>query len=232
MGNCVNALLVSWLAAESGTVVLRIDDVDQSRYRAIFADDIFRTLRWLDVHIDEGPKSTHDLETVFSQRHRRPRYLDVAIQALDLGLARACSCSRLAVECPCSESLAWQPGVNALRLRVAGDHPGPVLWRRDNVPAYHLTSIVDDHDLEITHVIRGDDLHESTQIQRGIATALFLTFPADVRHHTLVLDERGAKLSKSTGGRGALPHNIELRTRVTTLADHIGASIGIVSAHG
>jgi glutamyl-tRNA synthetase len=229
IGNCVNALLVSRLASTDGEVVLRIDDADQLRYRSAYADDIFRTLDWLEIRLDLGPRSTRELERDFSQTYRRANYLQAAHQAMDMGLAYACGCPRGFTECFCDDGRVWTPGNDALRLKASHSGLGAVLWRRDDVPAYHLTSIVDDDDFEITHVVRGDDLQESTQIQSTIAAALLLTFPADVRHHTLVLDERGAKLSKSTGSHGPLTHDNQLQSHIRSLADDIGASIGVVS---
>ncbi len=230
IGNCVNALLVSRLASTDGEVALRIDDADQLRFRPSYADDIFRTLDWLDIRVDLGPRSTRELERDFSQTYRRARYLHAARQAMDMGLAYACGCPRGFTECFCDDRRVWTPGKEALRLKASNSGLGAVLWRRDDVPAYHLTSIVDDHDLEITHVVRGEDLHESTQIQRSLAAALLLNFPADVRHHTLVVDEHGVKLSKSTGSNGPLAHDSQLESRIRTLADDIGASIGVFSA--
>ena len=230
IGNCVNALLVSRLAGTDGEVALRIDDADQLRYRSVYADDIFRTLDWLDIRIDLGPRNTRELERDFSQTYRRPKYLQAARQAMDMGLAYACGCPRGFTQCSCDDGRVWTPGIDALRLKAPISGMGAVLWRRDDVPAYHLTSIVDDHDFEITHVVRGDDLWESTQLQRSLAAALSLIFPSDVRHHTLVVDEHGVKLSKSTGVNGPLAHDSHLQGKIRSFADHVGASIGVVSA--
>jgi glutamyl-tRNA synthetase len=74
-----------------------------------------------------------------------------------------------------------------------------VLWRRENIPAYHLTSVVDDARMGVNLVIRGADLLESTELQRSLSKA----FPGDPLgkvsfvHHRLLTTEDGAKLSKS-----------------------------------
>jgi glutamyl-tRNA synthetase len=76
-----------------------------------------------------------------------------------------------------------------------------VLWRKEDLPAYQLVSLVDDLDDRITLIVRGQDLLASTAAQ------LFLAglhgdnfFAAGVfRHHPLVLGEDGRKLSKSDG---------------------------------
>ena len=227
IGNCVNALLVSWIASTDGHIVLRIDDADQHRYRRSYAEDIFRTLDWLHIRIDEGPRGATELENDFTQVARRARYLQVAQQALALDLAYACACSRQTTECLCDASVSWQPEANALRLQSSNNHPGAVLWRRDDVPAYHLTSIVDDHDFAITHVVRGDDLREATELQRELAATLSLDFPQHIRHHPLVKGADGTKLSKSTGASGPLLHTDDLRSDIELLATRIGKVVDI-----
>jgi len=229
MGNCVNAVLVGWLASSTGEVVLRIDDADQARYRPAYADDIFRTLAWLDIRVDDGPRNPRELVESFSQKFKRRRYLEVANHALDLGLAHGCACPRHVQVCTCADRIVWTPGSTALRLRTPGAEPGPVLWRRDDIPAYLLTSVVDDHDMAITHVVRGEDLLETSDLQRNFAADIGLMFPIDVRHHELIRDANGSKLSKSTGTRGPMVHDEATRDRIVDLSIHAGEAIGIQS---
>lgn len=226
-GNGVNALLVSWLASRSGQIVLRIDDADQARCRPEYVEDIFRTLSWLAVRPDEGPQDLSDLLSTHSQVHRRQRYLEVAMHALELDLAYGCTCPRHADLCTCGEQMSWTPGSAALRLRPSPTGLGAVIWRRDDVPAYHLTSVVDDHDMGITHVVRGDDLRAATEVQRVLAHAVGLSFPSDVRHHDLVRDRDGAKLSKSTGSAGPMRHDPATLDLLIARAHELGAAIGI-----
>ncbi|MBA2384607.1 MAG: hypothetical protein H0V68_08105 [Actinobacteria bacterium] len=72
------------------------------------------------------------------------------------------------------------------------------LLRPDGSPTYHLASVVDDHDLEITHVIRGADHRSNTELQRELSRALGFEPPQYV-HHGLLLGADGKKLSKRTG---------------------------------
>jgi glutamyl-tRNA synthetase len=230
-GNCANALLVAWLAGSDGTVVLRVDDIDVPRYRREYAEDIFATLAWLEVIATEGPRSPEELENRYSQTLRIDRYRQVADEAMDRGLLYACSCSRSTPVCGCREtSLVHEPGRTALRLRGTADDgsgPGIVIWRRDDIPAHHLTSVVDDHDLGITHVVRGQDLSQSTALQARLARDLGLSFPADVRHHPLALGDGGDKLSKSTADSGPLTRSPALRQRIVDLAAAWAPAIGI-----
>jgi glutamyl-tRNA synthetase len=69
------------------------------------------------------------------------------------------------------------------------------LVRPDGRPTYHLASVVDDVDLGITHVIRGQDLLPSTSVHEAIARALGAE-PPEYVHHGLLVGEDGRKLSK------------------------------------
>jgi len=75
-----------------------------------------------------------------------------------------------------------------------------VLARRDTGAAYHLAVVVDDADQEITHVVRGDDLAEATQIHVLLQRLLGLPTPA-YHHHRLVRDETGKRLAKRDDAR-------------------------------
>lgn len=75
---------------------------------------------------------------------------------------------------------------------LAGDI---VLWRRDNGPAYHLASTVDDADMGIDLVVRGRDLLSATDIHRLLQALLDLPSPV-YRHHQLVAGEDGRRLAK------------------------------------
>ena len=79
---------------------------------------------------------------------------------------------------------------------VAGRDFGDfVVWRRDDVPAYQLAVVVDDHFMRISEVVRGADLLKSTARQLLIYRTLGWD-PPDFYHCDLVLDESGARLAK------------------------------------
>jgi glutamyl/glutaminyl-tRNA synthetase len=84
--------------------------------------------------------------------------------------------------------------------------------------------------LEVTSIIRGGDLRQSSALQRRLATLLpapgFLG--ADIRHHDLIAGASGAKLSKSAGAQAhPLEHSVRLRDKVWAWAEALGAAIGI-----
>ena len=75
---------------------------------------------------------------------------------------------------------------------------GTTLLRSDGSPTYHLASVVDDHDFEITHVVRGADHRSNTELQRELSRALGFE-PPEYVHHGLLLGADGKKLSKREG---------------------------------
>lgn len=70
-----------------------------------------------------------------------------------------------------------------------------VIWRRDNVPAYQLAVVADDHAMQITEVVRGEDLLKSTARQLLLYRALELQ-PPDFYHCDLLRDDNGVRLAK------------------------------------
>jgi glutamyl-tRNA synthetase len=75
---------------------------------------------------------------------------------------------------------------------------GTTLLRADGSPTYHLASVVDDHDFEITHVVRGADHRSNTELQHDLSRALGFE-PPEYVHHGLLLGADGKKLSKRAG---------------------------------
>ncbi|MGS1094236.1 tRNA glutamyl-Q(34) synthetase GluQRS [Aquamicrobium terrae] len=91
------------------------------------------------------------------------------------------------------------------RFRTVAADPsawGDVILARREIPtSYHLSVVVDDALQGVTHVVRGRDLYHATAIQRLLQELLRLPAPA-YRHHRLILDAEGRKLSKSLGHTG------------------------------
>lgn len=255
-GNAVNALLVSWLAQqEGGRVALRIDDVDAQRLRPEYVTDIFDVLDWLGIEWQVGPRDPRDLPTSWTQARRLERYRGVVSAARAAGAPLyVCRCSRSMLTGPPSGGCPGGcrhrdhrlvPGESALRLHVplgtvraidGSDVDVPatigdvVVWRRDDLPAYHLASVVDDEDLGITHIVRGADLRESTAVQQLLADALGLGGfgAATVLHHGLLTGPEGAKLSKSQVGHSTLLVRDEATlAAVREAAQRLGEPIGI-----
>lgn len=79
-----------------------------------------------------------------------------------------------------------------------------VLARKDTPTSYHLSVVIDDAEQGVSHVVRGQDLFYATALHRLLQSLLALPAPL-YRHHALIVDEAGAKLSKST-------HAVSLRS--------------------
>ena len=235
-GNAAHLMLVASVAAQSGADIwLRIDDADAARYRQEYLQDIFDVLNWLNLSWDVGPRSVADVDD-WTQGSRLSHYLRARDFLVGDGLAYACECSRSdwqdyeASECPrgCrARGLIGAPGETAWRVHMA-QYPDPVVWRRENVPAYHLTSVVDDDLFGVDLVVRGEDLRASTMIQRELSGLLpGSTFhTARVVHHPLIVEANGMKLSKSAGSQSQpLGRTSGLRAELQALAEQLAAGI-------
>lgn len=97
---------------------------------------------------------------------------------------------------PDGEVVSFVDGYFGEQRFVAGKDFGDfVVWRHDDLPAYQLAVVVDDAAMEITEVVRGEDLLTSTARQLLLYRALGLTAPR-FYHCPLVRDESGARLAK------------------------------------
>jgi glutamyl-Q tRNA(Asp) synthetase len=104
-----------------------------------------------------------------------------------------------------------ETGAVAARPEAWGD---VILARKETPTSYHLSVVIDDALQAVTEVVRGEDLFWSTSVHRLLQRLLGLSQPA-YRHHRLVLDGAGRKLSKSTEATGLR----ELRACGATPAD-------------
>ena len=214
LGSLVTAV-ASWLDARyhGGHWLLRIDDIDPPREQPGAADLIQRQLDRFGLHRDGA--------TLFQSRHSE-RYQQAIDTLLHKGQAFYCQLSRsqldeLGQQHPgASVAVAAAPdtairlsvtdqdlcftdalcGRQCLNLEQAGG--AFVIRRRDGLYAYQLACAVDDGDRTITHVLRGDDLLDSTFRQLQVMHALGLK-PPHYGHLPVLRDADGNKLSKSAG---------------------------------
>lgn len=228
MGNGINFLLTSMLVRHYGGLLkLRIDDMDETRCKRAFVDDLFFTLEWLGITCDEGPSGTDEFYRDYSMAHKRDYYRN-ELQRLydDSELLYACACSRKQIEARSINGLYPQTcrysghtlrtGHSAMRLHVPeqthvsvgnryvvldeamGDF---ILWRRDGLAAYQFVSVIEDRDMGVNYIVRGEDLFVSSAAQRYLAPLLGAQMFAEATfiHHSLITDNSGRKLSKSEG---------------------------------
>jgi glutamyl-Q tRNA(Asp) synthetase len=131
--------------------------------------------------------------------------------ALRLDMAAACDRAGDLHWAEHGEGPAGETGTVAARPEAWGD---VILARKETPTSYHLSVVVDDALQGVTEVVRGQDLFWSTSVHRLLQQLLGQPQPAH-RHHRLILDAAGRKLSKSTEATGLR----ELRAGGATPAD-------------
>jgi len=212
-------------------ILLRIDDLDRERYRPEYVQDIFDTLDFLEIEIDLGPKSVSDLESEWSQVHRMPLYEEALATLRESKLVFSCDCSRNKIQQLDSRGYylgqcldrripldrpetAWRVNTLDSDFVEFTVYPGKkktdlipeegafyVVRKKDGLPAYHLSSVVDDIHFGVDLIVRGKDLYASTLAQLDLARILnqpsFAT--TTFLHHDLLKGPNQTKLSKSAG---------------------------------
>jgi glutamyl-Q tRNA(Asp) synthetase len=142
----------------------------------------------------------------------RARWLESdAPFALRLDMAAACARAGALGWIEHGEGPDGETGAVAARPQAWGD---VILARKETPTSYHLSVAIDDALQGVTDVVRGQDLFWSTSVHRLLQRLLGLPQPA-YRHHRLILDGEGRKLSKSTQATGLR----ELRAAGATPAD-------------
>ncbi len=123
------------------------------------------------------------------------------------------------------DPLAGDPQTGLVHRTAGVDFGDFVIWRRDDLAAYELAVVADDHAMGIEEVVRGADLLTSTARQIILAEALGWTSPAFC-HVALVCDASGQRLAKRSGGLAIC----DLRTRGFSPAEVLSAPIDRLTA--
>ncbi len=195
----VRTALFNWLYARhmGGIFVLRIEDTDTARNTEQSLRTILDGLRWLGLDWDEGPEKGGGFGPYF-QSQRADRYRRRIQELKDKGLAYErdgavrFKMSRQPIEVP---DLIAGSVVRPLNETEMLD-PDFVIVRSDGNPVFHLVNVVDDIEMQITHVIRGEDHLSNTPKH----IALFRAFgvePPKYAHIPMILNPDGTKMSKS-----------------------------------
>jgi glutamyl-tRNA synthetase len=235
--------LYCWLASRhaGGQFVLRIEDTDRERSTQGAIDAILEAMDWLGLGYDEGPiyqtqrldryrevaeqmvaagtayyayETKEELQAVREAAlaaKEKPRY-NGAYREADAGF-RDDPNRVIRFKNPLDGKVAWDDKVKG---RIEFDNTeldDLVIFRADGYPTYNFAVVVDDLDMGITDVVRGDDHVNNTPRQINIYKALGAPVP-NFAHLPMILDQEGAKLSKRTGAAdvmgyrdaGYLPH--------------------------
>jgi glutamyl-tRNA synthetase/glutamyl-Q tRNA(Asp) synthetase len=219
LGHVLNAIWV-WETARAspdGRVLLRIEDHDRQRSRKTWEDSLLDDLAWLGFEAD-GPAVRQ------SERHA---IYEEALDTLRLrGLVYACACSRADIagqRYPGTCARRNLPESKGFGLRIRMDEAierfddrrlgpqaqqpsaqcGDVLARdREGHWTYQFAVVVDDWRQDVTLVVRGEDLLDSTGRQIQLARLLGRREPPAFLHHPLIMKSPTQKLSKSDRDTG------------------------------
>ncbi|MDR0222128.1 MAG: glutamate--tRNA ligase [Oscillospiraceae bacterium] len=201
----VRTALYAWLFAKKngGKFILRIEDTDQKRYVEGAVEVIYETLRECGLNWDEGP---------YIQSRRRDEYLKYAKELVKKGEAYYCDCDGENCECG---GLSLTSGI--IRQRVTGEGKTSfndeiygvitvenseieeqVLIKSDGMPTYNFANVIDDHFMNITHVIRGNEFLSSTP-KHVLLYKAFGWEPPVYIHCAQIMRDSSHKLSKRDG---------------------------------
>ena len=235
--------LYCWLEArrKGGQFILRIEDTDRERSTQSAIDAILDAMAWLGLDYDEGPIYQTDrldrykevAEQLVASGHAYYAYETKGeLEAMREAAMAAGDKPRYSGAYR-TENAGWRDDPNRV-IRFRNPDDGVVAWddkvkgrieianselddlvifRPDGYATYNFAVVVDDIDMGITDVVRGDDHVNNTPRQINIYAALGAPVP-HFAHLPMILDEQGAKLSKRTGAAdvmqyrdaGYLPH--------------------------
>lgn len=202
IGNAFSFLLTALLMRKlGGTILLRIDDIDDERKRPEYVNDIFTSLEWLGIEWQEGPSGPDDFEQNWSQHKRIDIYTEMLNRLREAQLLFACECSRKKLASlegyvypgTCQyQRISLDAKDVALRITVAdrdivsfhdeekgdvnfnlGSETGSFIVRKkDGLPSYQIVSLADDVHFRMNYIVRGEDLLSSTASQLYLAEKL------------------------------------------------------------
>lgn len=201
--------LFNWLYARhtGGKFILRIEDTDTARNTQAAVDVILNGLRWLGLDWDEGPVTsdatgpTHGDRGPYYQSQRRDHYRQRVEALLTHGLAyehEGAVRFRMTRDPVVIDDLIVGQVRRELTDREAED-PDFVIVRSDGQPVFHLTNVVDDLEMGVTHVLRGED-HLSNTAKHLELFRAFGVHPPKYAHIPLILNPDGSKMSKRDQG--------------------------------
>lgn len=197
--------LFSWLYAKQndGEFVLRLEDTDKKRSTAAFEKDILDGLDWLGLAGDAAPIRQSERGEVYKKyiyklREKDAVYEEPAHEGEGVALV-----------------LKKQKGAVTFTDMIRGEVTFPeeeiqdlVIQKPDGTPTYNFAVAVDDHEMGITHVIRGEDHIPNTPKQIMVYNALGLDVP-QFAHLPLLLGKDRSKLSKRHGAKAVTGYRNE-----------------------
>jgi glutamyl-tRNA synthetase len=229
--------LFSWLFARrhAGAAVLRIEDTDLERSTPEAIQQILDGLEWAELDCDEGPffqtrrfdrykevidgmlatgaayhcyctkQELDDMRADQTARGEKPRYDGRWRERSD---ARPGVSPVVRFKNPLVGEVVVEDAVHGRVVFQNSEIDDLIIARSDGTPTYNFCVVVDDMDMEITHVIRGDDHLNNTPRQQNMLMALGRKPPV-YAHLPMILGADGAKLSKRHGAVSVLQYRDE-----------------------
>ncbi|OGH16861.1 MAG: hypothetical protein A3C22_02315 [Candidatus Levybacteria bacterium RIFCSPHIGHO2_02_FULL_37_10] len=194
IGNTRTALFNYLFAKHNkGDFIVRIEDTDRTRIVPEAKEAIFEILTWLGIGWDEQ----------YTQSERKNIYKEHAGQLLREGLAYEDE-GAVRYKIPINREISWIDAIGdkkiTFKTNIIEDF---VILKSDGFPTYHLANTVDDHLMNISHVIRGDEWISSTPKHILLYEAFGWKLPI-FAHLPIILGPDKTKLSKRHGAKSVL----------------------------
>ena len=194
--------LFNWLYARhtGGKFILRIEDTDAARNKPEYVEVIFQALKWLGMDWDEGPQpggAVKGDKGPYFQSQRGNIYKRHVDKLLAEGKAYE---FEGAIKFRTPKTPIVVPDLICGNITFdRTNEPDLVIQRKDGSPVFHLVNVVDDIEMGVTHVIRGEDHLSNTHKHLALIEAIGAT-PPHYAHIPLILNPNGSKMSKRDVG--------------------------------
>jgi glutamyl-tRNA synthetase len=196
--------LFNWLYARrhGGAFILRIEDTDVERSSEEMVTGILEGLRWLGMDWDEGP-GVEGPHAPYFQSQRLDKYRAAAERLLQEGRAFR---DEGAIRFKVPEGKTSFVDLVHGPIEFDNEHiESFVILRSDGHPTYHLSVVVDDIDMAITHVVRGDD-HISNTPKQVLLYQAFAAATPQFAHVPLIMGADKKRLSKRHGATSVMEY--------------------------
>ncbi|MCL4108132.1 UNVERIFIED_CONTAM: hypothetical protein GTU68_055832 [Idotea baltica] len=197
--------LYNWLFAKKngGQFILRAEDTDAERSTEASLDVILDGLRWLGLDWDEGPGKDGDCGPYYQSQ--RTEIYDAYLEKLNAAGLTYEDNGAIRFRVPDKDITVNDVicGDVTVNLKETRSNPDLVIKRPNGGYIFHFVNVVDDIEMKISHVIRGEDHLSNTVLHLALFEA-FGAEPPVFAHIPLNLNENGSKMSKRD--KGALIH--------------------------
>ena len=193
--------LFNWLFArqQGGSFVLRIEDTDKERNTEEARLAIFEGMSWLGMDWDEGPDKGGDFGPYYQSERNEiyNRYFEQLVRADRVYEEDGAWRFRFERKTVTMHDLVC--GEVTIDYRDESNTPDMVVKRSDGSYVFHFVNVVDDLEMKISHVIRGEDHLMNTPKHLQLIEAFGCSAPA-YAHIPLILNADGSKMSKRDEG--------------------------------